>query len=97
MEQSRHFVYMLQCNDGSFYMGYATDVYRRLKEHNESPKAAKYTRGRRPVTLVYYEECESRSDALKRENALRKLTRPQKAQLAQTFFKETPVNSTASL
>ena len=82
---SRHFVYMLQCADGSFYMGYATDVGRRLREHNESPKAAKYTRGRRPLTLAYYEECESRSDALKRENALRKLTRLQKELLAQEF------------
>jgi putative endonuclease len=85
MANSQHFVYMLQCADGSFYMGYATDVKRRLREHNESPKAAKYTRGRRPLTLAYYEECESRSDALKRENALRKLTRVQKEQLANDF------------
>ena len=85
-EQTQHFVYMLQCNDGTYYMGYATDVKRRLREHNESNKlGAKYTRGRRPLTLVYFEECESRSEALKRENALKKLTRPAKEQLAQTF------------
>ena len=82
---AQHFVYMLQCADGSYYMGYATDVHRRLKEHNESPKAAKYTRGRRPVTLVYYEECDSRSDALKREHVLRKKTRVEKEKLVHEF------------
>jgi len=87
MVDSKHFVYMLKCNDGSYYMGYATDAHRRLREHNGelANKGAKYTRGRRPVKLVYFEACESRSDALKRENALRKLTRLQKEQLAQAF------------
>jgi len=82
---SRHFVYMLECNDKTYYMGYATDVKRRLLEHNESKLGAKYTRGRRPVTLVYYEECESRSDALKREHVLRKKTRAEKEKLVHEF------------
>ena len=81
----QHFVYMLECNDGTYYMGYATNVERRLREHNESKLGAKYTRGRRPVILVYYEECETRSDALKREHVLRKKTRAEKAQLVTEF------------
>ena len=48
-----HWVYIVECSDGTYYTGYTTDVKRRLKEHNESPKGAKYTRARRPVTLCY--------------------------------------------
>ena len=81
----RHFVYMLLCSDGTFYVGYATDVERRMYEHNESTKVAKYTRGRRPVELVYYEECKSRSDALKREYVLRRKSRVEKARLMSEF------------
>ncbi|MCL2559519.1 MAG: GIY-YIG nuclease family protein [Turicibacter sp.] len=81
----KHFVYMLQCSDGTFYMGYSTEVGRRVREHNESPKAAKYTRGRRPVRLVYYVECESRSDALKCERLLRKKSRVEKEKLMNEF------------
>ena len=64
MAAIRHYVYMLRCSDGTFYMGYSTEVARRVHEHNTSSKGAKYTRGRRPVTLVYYVECESRSEAV---------------------------------
>ena len=80
-----HYVYMLQCRDGTFYVGYATEVARRVREHNESPKGAKYTRGRRPVVLVYYVECESRSDALKHEHVLRKKSRMEKVRLVNEF------------
>ncbi|MGE5541125.1 MAG: GIY-YIG nuclease family protein [Bacillota bacterium] len=74
-------VYLLQCSDGTFYTGITTDVVRRLKEHNESSKGAAYTRTRRPVLLVYEEPCSSRSDALKREYAIRTLPRAQKEEL----------------
>ena len=77
MTPIRHYVYMLQCSDKTFYTGYSTEIARRVHEHNASPKAAKYTRGRRPVKLVYYVECASKSDALKQERILR--TRPRKA------------------
>ena len=83
--KTQHFVYMLACRDETYYIGYTTDLKRRVNEHNTSPKAAKYTRGRRPVTLVYYVACESRSDALKTEHALRKLTRSQKEALIEHF------------
>jgi len=85
MADVRHYVYMLECSDGTFYMGYSTEVARRVREHNESPKGAKYTRGRRPVALVYYVECASRSDALKHEHELRKKSRAEKEKLVNEF------------
>ena len=86
MVHVRHYVYMLQCNDGTFYVGYAAhDVARRVRQHNESSKGAKYTRGRRPVTLVYYVELESRSQALKYEYVLRKKSRGEKEKMVKEF------------
>ena len=75
-----HFVYILRCADGSFYTGYARDPKARLKMHNAGV-GAKYTRGRRPVKLVYSEECESLSHALKREYELKQWTRAEKQDL----------------
>ncbi|MDQ0507853.1 GIY-YIG nuclease superfamily protein [Aedoeadaptatus ivorii] len=80
MDIISHYVYILRCADGSLYTGYTTDPPRRLKEHNAGI-AAKYTRGRLPVNMVYIEEQESRSDALKREYALKQLTRQKKLDL----------------
>lgn len=80
-----HYVYMLQCSDGAYYVGYTTEVARRVREHNASSKGAKYTRGRRPVTLVYYVELKSRSEALKYEYVLRKKSRVKKEKLAKEF------------
>ena len=71
------YVYMLRCRDGSLYTGYTDDVERRLAVHN-SGKGAKYTRSRLPVTLVYQEEFEDRSAALKREAAIKRLKKVQK-------------------
>jgi len=48
-----YFVYMLECNDKTIYTGIAKDVYKRLDEHNNSDKGAKYTKARRPVKLIY--------------------------------------------
>ncbi len=76
------FVYILHCADDSLYTGICTDVERRLNEHNHNDKkAARYTRVRRPVTLVYQESCLNRSVASKREAAIKKLKRPQKVLL----------------
>lgn len=74
-------VYILQCSDASLYTGVARDMGRRFGEHNNSPKAAKYTRVRRPVQLVYLEAVIDRSAAQKRECAIKNLTRNQKKQL----------------
>lgn len=76
-----YFVYMLRCRDGSLYTGIATDVARRVMEHNSSSRAAKYTRSRRPVRLVHAERFKSRSTAQKREAAIKRLTRVEKLAL----------------
>ncbi len=79
----KHFIYILKCSDDSLYTGYTTDVDRREAEHNgESTKpGARYTRGRRPVKVVYSESFSSRSQALKREAEIKSLKRKQKEQL----------------
>lgn len=79
-----HFVYILRCKDNSLYTGYTTDVNRRLKVHNQG-KGAKYTRGRLPVSLVYYEEVSSRSEGLKLESAIKKLSKKEKEDLVSNF------------
>ena len=77
-------VYLLQCNDQSLYVGITTDLKRRLQEHNGmTPGGARYTRSRRPVRLVWSEPSGSRSAAAQREAAIRKLSRIQKEQLIQ--------------
>ena len=74
------YVYILRCADGTLYTGSTDDVARRVQVHN-SGKGAKYTRGRTPVEAVYSEECESYSAALKREYAIKQLTKRQKLEL----------------
>lgn len=83
MSQSRdHYVYILQCTDGSYYCGYTTDIDRRVTEHNGGrPGGARYTRGRGPVTVVYTESFRTQSKAKAREAAIKKLSRSQKEQL----------------
>lgn len=74
------YVYILRCADGTLYTGSTDDAKRREAVHN-SGKGAKYTRGRTPVVVVYTEECESYSAALKREYAIKQLTRQEKIKL----------------
>lgn len=76
-------VYILRCADGTFYTGVAADVEKRVALHNAG-QGAKYTRGRGPVQPVYRELCSDRSAALRREAAIKKLTRSQKLQLIQS-------------
>ena len=76
-----YFVYICECKDKTLYTGITTDIQRRIKEHNESPKGAKYTRLRRPVKLVYSEECVDRSSASKREYAIKKMSKAEKLAL----------------
>lgn len=75
-----YFVYMLLCADGTFYTGTSNNVKKRVKTHNQG-KGAKYTKVRRPVKLLYQEKLTDKSEALKREAAIKKLTRPQKEKL----------------
>ena len=75
-------VYLLQCADSSFYAGVTTDLARRIQQHNgQLAGGARYTRARRPVALVWFKACDSRSDAQQKEQALRRLSRQQKLAL----------------
>lgn len=78
------YLYILRCGDGTLYTGITTDVEKRLETHR-SGKGAKYTRGRNPLELVYREKCGSHSDALKREAAVKKLSREQKEDLIREY------------
>ena len=80
MKAVTHYVYVLRCSDDTFYCGYTTDVDRRVGEHNGQSKVAgaKYTNGRRPVQVIHTESFTSRSDALKREAEIKKMSRKEK-------------------
>ena len=82
-----YYVYILHCADDTLYTGIAKDLQRRLKEHNTSPKGAKYTMSRRPVTLVYHEHYHDRSSASKREYAIKKMPRGKKLEMIETLSK----------
>lgn len=75
-----NYTYLLECADGTLYCGWTNDLGKRLKAHN-SGQGAKYTRARRPVKLVYYEEFETREEAMKREAAIKRLSRKKKTAL----------------
>ena len=77
-----YYLYILRCGDNSLYTGNTTDVARRLAAH-QSGKGAKYTRGRGPLTLVYQEELPDKPSALRRELAVKALTREEKLALIQ--------------
>ena len=75
-------LYIVECADGTYYTGIATDVQRRILEHNGTkPKGARYTSARRPVALVYEAAFATRSEALKEEARIKRLTREQKQAL----------------
>ncbi|HOG62519.1 MAG TPA: GIY-YIG nuclease family protein [Sedimentibacter sp.] len=72
-----HYIYIVECRDKTLYTGYTTDLDKRIKTHN-AKKGAKYTRGRTPVILKYYEEFNNKADAVKRESQIKKLKRAKK-------------------
>ena len=78
-----NYVYILSCNDDSLYTGWTNNLEKRVKAHSNG-KGAKYTRARLPVTLVYQEEYEDKREALKREYAIKQLTRKGKEILIKT-------------
>ena len=89
----RNYTYMVKCSDGTLYTGWTTNLEHRVKAHNDG-EGAKYTRSRRPVVLVYREQAADRSAALRRERAIKRLTRKQKLELIQNspvFVPEPPV------
>ena len=74
-------VYILRCADATLYTGVTTELERRLEIHNESPRGAKYVRGRRPAVLVYSRPMPNKSAALKEESRIKKLKRTDKLKL----------------
>ena len=81
-----YYVYLLRCKDNSLYCGQTNNIMKRIQEHNGSKnKSAKYTKGRRPVVLVYTEKVSSLSKALKREREIKKLTKQRKELLVLEF------------
>jgi putative endonuclease len=77
-----YYLYLLRCSDNSLYCGQTNDLQRRVQEHNSDKfKSAKYTKGRRPVKLVYFEKYRNLSKALKREFEIKKITKTKKEAL----------------
>ena len=83
-EEKEWWIYIVACSDESLYTGITTDRERRIAEHNDSKKGAKYIRNRRPVDLVYSEMHPDRSTASKREYEIKKLSRAEKLKLIGT-------------
>lgn len=81
-------LYILECSDGTFYTGITRDVNKRVEEHNTSIKGAKYTRSRRPVHSIYQEIHHDKSSALKREMAIKKMSRKEKESLVKIHLVE---------
>ena len=77
------YVYIVRCSDNTLYTGYTDDLENRIRLHNEG-LASKYTRSRRPVHLKYKEKFETKSEAMKRECAIKKLSRIEKIKLIVT-------------
>ena len=79
-----NYTYILECADGTLYCGWTNHLKKRVEAHNAG-KGAKYTKSRRPVILVYYEEYETKSEALRREAAIKKLSRQEKLRMIRQF------------
>lgn len=79
-EEIKNYTYIVECKDGSYYTGWTNRILKRIKAHNDG-KGAKYTKGRRPVKLVYLEVSDTKEQAMKREAAIKKLTRKEKENL----------------
>lgn len=78
------YIYILRCSDGSFYTGITTDLVKRVERHN-SGDGAKYTRARRPVGLIYSQECSSKSEAKRKELEIKSLSRENKEKLVDSY------------
>jgi len=89
-----YYVYILLCKDGSYYTGYAKDVKRRVERHKKG-QGAKYTSIHEPEKVVYVEELESRSKAMKRERQIKSLSHSQKQRLTESCNEANPANKLA--
>lgn len=77
---NKHFVYILECSDKTYYVGYTANIKKRIETHNKG-KASKYTRSRLPVKLLYLEECAGKSEGLKRELQIKNWNRSKKEKI----------------
>lgn len=80
MSEKKYYTYILRCGDDTLYTGFTTDLEHRLQTHNAG-KGAKYTKARLPVEMIYHEEYPTKEEAMRREAAIKKLTRKQKIEL----------------
>ncbi|WLD93447.1 GIY-YIG nuclease family protein [Alkalihalobacillus sp. AL-G] len=80
MKDIEHFVYILECNDGSLYTGYTNNLKKRIETHQQG-KGAKYTRGRTPVELVYVEHFHTKTEAMRAEYQIKQLPRSEKLEV----------------
>ena len=80
MSEKKYYTYILRCGDDTLYTGFTTDLEHRLQTHNAG-KGAKYTKARLPVEIIYHEEYPTKEEAMRREAAIKKLTRKQKIEL----------------
>ena len=79
-----NYTYILECKDGTFYTGWTNNLEKRLKDHNDG-KGAKYTKARLPVSLIYYEEFQTKEEAMRREYAIKQMTRSEKSKLVSEY------------
>lgn len=86
-----NYTYILECKDGTYYTGWTNNLEKRLKDHNDG-KGAKYTKARLPVSLIYYEEYETKEDAMRREYAIKHMTRSEKCKLICEYRKRITEN-----
>ncbi|GCL67317.1 GIY-YIG nuclease family protein [Veillonella tobetsuensis] len=93
MDHERYFTYILRCADESLYCGWTTNLEKRVDAHNGLVTGgAKYTKGRRPVTLVYYESFRQKQEAQSREYAIKRLNKAQKLRLIASATMDTLEN-----
>ncbi|MCI5725991.1 MAG: GIY-YIG nuclease family protein [Clostridium sp.] len=86
-----NYVYIIRCNDNSLYTGWTNNLEKRFEDHSKG-KGAKYTRGRGPLKLVYFEKFDTKEEAMKREYAIKKLTKVQKEELIGGFNEKLDYN-----
>ena len=83
-EKKVNYTYIVECRDGSYYTGWTNDLEKRVEAHNQG-KGARYTKSRRPVRLVYYEQFDLKEEAMSREWAIKQMSRKEKEDLVKTF------------
>ena len=83
--ENMNYTYIVRCRDGTLYTGWTNNLEKRIEAHN-SGKGARYTKSRRPVKLVYYEEFETKEEAMSREYAIKHMKKNKKEMLLQKTF-----------